>query len=69
MPVPATIPSGAPGWNGGQGRPQSGSAEPLAALFRAYADEGISHLQVWVNPCTVRGIEQLAPVLEALDRD
>jgi alkanesulfonate monooxygenase SsuD/methylene tetrahydromethanopterin reductase-like flavin-dependent oxidoreductase (luciferase family) len=57
-----------PGTPGRHPRPQSGSAEQLAAVFRAYADEGISHLQVWVNPTTVAGIEQLAPVLEALDR-
>jgi len=56
-----------PGTPGRHPRPQSGSAEQLAAVFRAYADEGISHLQVWVNPTTVAGIEQLAPVLEALD--
>jgi alkanesulfonate monooxygenase SsuD/methylene tetrahydromethanopterin reductase-like flavin-dependent oxidoreductase (luciferase family) len=62
------FPPGTPGWNVGQGQPQSGSAARLADLFRAYAAEGISHLQVWINPTTVAGIEQLAPVLEALDR-
>jgi alkanesulfonate monooxygenase SsuD/methylene tetrahydromethanopterin reductase-like flavin-dependent oxidoreductase (luciferase family) len=61
-------PSGYPGWNAGQGQPLVGTAEQLAAAFRAYAAEGISHLQVWVNPSTVAGIDQLAPVLEALDR-
>jgi alkanesulfonate monooxygenase SsuD/methylene tetrahydromethanopterin reductase-like flavin-dependent oxidoreductase (luciferase family) len=55
-------------WTVGQGQPQSGPAARLADVFRAYAAEGISHLQVWINPTTVAGIEQLAPVLEALDR-
>jgi alkanesulfonate monooxygenase SsuD/methylene tetrahydromethanopterin reductase-like flavin-dependent oxidoreductase (luciferase family) len=64
----APFPPGMPGWSVGQGQVQSGSTERLAALFRAYAAEGISHLQVWVNPTTVAGIEQLAPVLQALDR-
>jgi alkanesulfonate monooxygenase SsuD/methylene tetrahydromethanopterin reductase-like flavin-dependent oxidoreductase (luciferase family) len=59
---------GTVGWRFWPGRQQSGSAEQLAAVFRAYAEEGISHLQVGVNPSTVAGIEQLAPVLEVLDR-
>jgi hypothetical protein len=50
------------------GEPQSGSAESLAALFRADADEGVSNLQVSVNATTVAGIEQPAPILERPDR-
>ena len=59
---------GSVGWRFWRGPLHAGSAEQLAAVFRAYADEGISHLQVGVNPSTVAGIEQLAPVLEVLDR-
>ena len=62
------VPDGFPEGATGRGRPQSGAPAQLADLFRAYAAEGISHLQVWVNPTTVAGLEQLAPVLEALDR-
>jgi probable F420-dependent oxidoreductase len=48
--------------------PLSGSPEELAAEFRAYARAGISHLQLRVEPNTPAGIEQVAPVLESLDR-
>ncbi|GIW05022.1 MAG: hypothetical protein KatS3mg059_1642 [Thermomicrobiales bacterium] len=46
----------------------TGSPEELAEEFRAYAREGISHLQLYPDPCTVAGIEALAPVLEILDQ-
>ncbi len=46
----------------------TGTPEEIAAQLRAFADEGISHVQIWTSPRTVEGIEQLAPVLEALDR-
>jgi alkanesulfonate monooxygenase SsuD/methylene tetrahydromethanopterin reductase-like flavin-dependent oxidoreductase (luciferase family) len=45
-----------------------GDRRAVGSGFRAYAEEGISHLQVGVNPSTVAGVEQLAPVLEVLDR-
>lgn len=48
--------------------PLTGTPEELAASLRAYADAGVSHLQVWLEPNTVAGIEAFAPVLEALDR-
>ena len=40
-----------------------------ADAFRAYAREGISHLQVWVNPMTPAGVEQVAAALRLLDRN
>ncbi|MER3485487.1 MAG: LLM class F420-dependent oxidoreductase [Chloroflexota bacterium] len=46
----------------------TGSPEELAEEFRAYAREGISQLQLYPDPCTVAGIEALAPVLEILDK-
>ncbi len=46
----------------------TGTPEELAAEFRAYAREGISHIQLYPDPCTVAGIEAIAPVLELLDR-
>jgi alkanesulfonate monooxygenase SsuD/methylene tetrahydromethanopterin reductase-like flavin-dependent oxidoreductase (luciferase family) len=48
--------------------PLTGSPEELAEAFRAFAREGIGHVQVWLNPMTMRGVEALAPVLELLDR-
>jgi probable F420-dependent oxidoreductase len=36
------------------------------AIIREYADAGISHLQVWLDPGTVAGIDTFAPVLSAL---
>jgi alkanesulfonate monooxygenase SsuD/methylene tetrahydromethanopterin reductase-like flavin-dependent oxidoreductase (luciferase family) len=48
--------------------PIVGSPEEIAAQLRAFAAEGISHLQIWTNPRTVEGVELLGPVLEALDK-
>ncbi len=41
----------------------AGSAEEIAKEFRAYQREGISHLQIRVEPNTVEGIESLEPVV------
>lgn len=46
----------------------TGTPEELAEEFRAYAREGISQIQLYPDPCTVAGIEALAPVLEILDK-
>jgi probable F420-dependent oxidoreductase len=60
---------------GRAGRPRerppflTGSPEELAETFRGYAREGISHVQVVLDPNSVAGIEGLAPVLAILDRD
>ena len=45
-----------------------GSPEELAELLRAYAREGISHVQLVLDPITRASIEEFAPVLEVLDR-
>ncbi|MBA2775184.1 MAG: LLM class flavin-dependent oxidoreductase [Chloroflexia bacterium] len=45
-----------------------GSPEELADEMRAYAREGISHVQIYPDPCTLAGIEALAPMLELLDQ-
>jgi alkanesulfonate monooxygenase SsuD/methylene tetrahydromethanopterin reductase-like flavin-dependent oxidoreductase (luciferase family) len=50
------------------GEPVTGSTEEIAAMFRAFAREGIDHLQVWLNPMTAEGVEQLGTVLEVLAR-
>lgn len=46
----------------------TGTPEELAEEFRAYVREGISHIQLYPDPCTVEGIEAIAPALELLDR-
>ncbi len=48
--------------------PISGTAEEIAETLRAFAGQGISHVQLVVDPITVPSIEALAPVLAALDR-
>jgi probable F420-dependent oxidoreductase len=48
--------------------PIRGSAEEMADALRAFAAEGIAHVQLVVDPITVSSIERLGPVLEELDR-
>lgn len=45
-----------------------GDAQEVAATLRAFADEGISHLQIFLQPNNLAGIERFAPVLEALNK-
>jgi probable F420-dependent oxidoreductase len=49
-------------------RPLTGAPEQLAAGLHAYAELGISHLQLVLDPISLPSIEALAPVLEQLDR-
>ncbi|MDA8238086.1 MAG: LLM class flavin-dependent oxidoreductase [Chloroflexi bacterium] len=64
---------------GGRGRVQGGAANDpvppvegspaeIAATLRAFAAEGIAHVQLVVDPITLASIEALAPVLADLDR-
>ncbi len=46
----------------------TGSPDEIAQSIRAFATEGISHLQIMLRPNTRESIEQLAVVLEDLDR-
>ncbi len=46
----------------------SGSAEMLATELNAYQAEGISHVQIRVEPNTVEGVASLEPVLRLLER-
>jgi probable F420-dependent oxidoreductase len=48
--------------------PLTGSPEQIATALRGFADEGISHIQVWLEPNSPAGIESFAPVLEVLDQ-
>lgn len=45
----------------------TGTPEELAEEMRAYARLGVSHVQIYPDPCTVAGIEALVPMLETLD--
>jgi alkanesulfonate monooxygenase SsuD/methylene tetrahydromethanopterin reductase-like flavin-dependent oxidoreductase (luciferase family) len=65
---------------GGQGRrqgdgyldrtpnPLQGPPEAIAEGLRAYAGEGVKHVQLVVDPITLESREGLAPALEILDR-
>jgi len=48
--------------------PHKGTAEELAQAIDSYADVGISHVQLVLDPITIESIEEVAPVLEILDR-
>ena len=48
--------------------PIVGSAVEIADALRAFAAEGIAHVQLVVDPITVTSIERLGAVLEELDR-
>jgi alkanesulfonate monooxygenase SsuD/methylene tetrahydromethanopterin reductase-like flavin-dependent oxidoreductase (luciferase family) len=49
-------------------KPLTGSPEEIAAGLRAFADEGISHLQFCLAPNTLESVEQFHKVLEAMGR-
>jgi alkanesulfonate monooxygenase SsuD/methylene tetrahydromethanopterin reductase-like flavin-dependent oxidoreductase (luciferase family) len=48
--------------------PVGGTPEEVASTLRAFAAEGITHLQVYLTPNTLQGIEAFAPVLERLGK-
>jgi probable F420-dependent oxidoreductase len=48
--------------------PLRGSREEIAAAIARYADVGVSHVQLVVDPITVASIEEFGPILELLDR-
>jgi probable F420-dependent oxidoreductase len=47
--------------------PLSGTPEEMAEVIRRFASEGISHVQLVLDPITVDSIERLGPMLQALD--
>jgi alkanesulfonate monooxygenase SsuD/methylene tetrahydromethanopterin reductase-like flavin-dependent oxidoreductase (luciferase family) len=47
--------------------PLEGSTDHIAEALRAYASEGIAHVQLVIDPITEASIAALAPVLERLD--
>jgi alkanesulfonate monooxygenase SsuD/methylene tetrahydromethanopterin reductase-like flavin-dependent oxidoreductase (luciferase family) len=52
----------------GQLPPVSGEPAELAETLRAFAAEGISHVQLVLDPITRPSIEALAPALALIDR-
>ena len=48
--------------------PLTGTPEEIAAGLRAFAELGVSHLQVIIGPATTAGVEAFAPILAALDK-
>lgn len=43
------------------------SPDEIAEMLRDYAREGLEHVQVWLTPNTLSGLESFAPVLDLLD--
>lgn len=48
--------------------PLEGTPEQIADALRDYARNGVSHVQIWLTPRTLAGIEAFAPVLAELDK-
>ena len=48
--------------------PIQGPPEAIAEALAAFADVGVSHLQLVLDPITVASIEALGPVLAHLER-
>jgi probable F420-dependent oxidoreductase len=48
--------------------PIRGDADEIAGALAAFAEAGVSHVQLVADPITLESIEALAPALEALDR-
>jgi hypothetical protein len=48
--------------------PLTGAPEEIAAGLRAFAAEGIGHLQVYLVPNSLASVERFAAVLEILDQ-
>jgi probable F420-dependent oxidoreductase len=65
--VEIDLPGTEPRVFGGRPGQATGSSDELAALIRAYANLGITHLTVCLSPNTPEGIEAFAPVLHLLD--
>lgn len=50
-------------------RPLAGTSEEIASGLRAFAREGIAHVQLVLDPISEASIAELAPVLEQLEGD
>ena len=48
--------------------PIEGTPDQVAESLAAFAAEGVGHVQLVIDPCTAAGVEELARILERLDR-
>jgi alkanesulfonate monooxygenase SsuD/methylene tetrahydromethanopterin reductase-like flavin-dependent oxidoreductase (luciferase family) len=48
-------------------QPEPTSPEEIAEILRGYAREGLSHVQLWLSPSTIAGLEWFTAVLDLLD--
>lgn len=55
-------------YTGAGAQPLTGTPEEIAAAIRAFAAQGVSHLQIATVIQGVPGVEAFAPVLELLDK-
>jgi len=51
-----------------EAEPLAGTPDQMAEELRAYAREGISEVQLVLDPISLASIEEFASVLERLDR-
>jgi alkanesulfonate monooxygenase SsuD/methylene tetrahydromethanopterin reductase-like flavin-dependent oxidoreductase (luciferase family) len=51
-----------------RGDPLGGSADAVADQIRAFANAGVGHMPVWLDPLSLGGIQGFGQVLEALDK-
>jgi alkanesulfonate monooxygenase SsuD/methylene tetrahydromethanopterin reductase-like flavin-dependent oxidoreductase (luciferase family) len=49
------------------GVPPARSANEIAELFLAYADQEMDHIMLWIDPNNGEGIEEVGRALELLD--
>ena len=61
--------SGARVFDRGTAVPVGGPPDEIARALRVFAEAGLDHVQLVIDPVTPAGVEALAPVLEALDAD
>ena len=48
-------------------QPESVSPEGIAQMLRNYAQEGLSHVQLWLVPSTIASLEWFDQVFNLLD--
>ena len=48
--------------------PVTGTPEQLAEFFRGLARDGVDHVQIMLEPNSMKAIDAFRPVLELLDR-